>query len=158
MCTHVFQPTSEMTALYYSVFVTAKNILVDGYGQRKLCSSKAISKKQLNHDCHVVVYCTVSILLHWYLFFTGPRNDLLDVEIRYEYSDVEVSCRPFTRFEGEPLCEIAYSMDPSSDSYTSESSVLEPSKTLYFEVLTMGGILDVKVMGSFETGTKNKTA
>ena len=44
VCSYVFQPTSEMTALHYSVFVTAKNILIDGYGESTICSSQAISK------------------------------------------------------------------------------------------------------------------
>ena len=43
-CMYIFQNTTEMTALYYSVFVTAKNILIDGYGESTICSNQTISK------------------------------------------------------------------------------------------------------------------
>ena len=45
VCTYVFQTTSEMTALNYSVFVSAKNILLHGYGQRTVCNNQIISKQ-----------------------------------------------------------------------------------------------------------------
>ena len=45
VCTYVFQTTSEMIALHYSVFVTAKNILIDGYGERTVCNNQIISKQ-----------------------------------------------------------------------------------------------------------------
>ena len=83
----------------------------------------------------------------------------MDIEIRYDFTDVEISCRPLIRFEGELLYEITYSVDPYSHSYNhsyiSESSVLlslEPNKTYYFEIHTTGGTLDVNVLGTFETG------
>ena len=94
---------------------------------------------------------------------TDLINDGLDVEIQYnftnDFTDVEISCRSLTRLEGEFFYEIAYSMDPYSFSYnhscTYESSVLlslEPNKTYYFEIHIVGGTLDVKVLGTFETG------
>ena len=98
---------------------------------------------------------------------TGLINDRLDVEIQYNFThgftDVEISCRPLTRMEGKLFYEIAYTMDPYSfsynHSYTSESSVLlslEPNKIYYFEIHTVGGTLDVKVLGTFETGKTEK--
>ena len=33
-----------MSALYYSVMVTAKNLLTDGYSERQVCSNTTISK------------------------------------------------------------------------------------------------------------------
>ena len=54
-------------------------------------------------------------------------------------------------------------MDPyiyvNNHSYTSESIVvfsLEPNKTYYFEIHTVGGTLDLNVMGTFEAGRKRK--
>ena len=89
------------------------------------------------------------------MFCTGPRNDIVAVAIQHEDTDVEISCRFFTRFEGEPLCEIAYSMNPSNDVYISKSSVLpslEPNKTYDFEIRAVNGGPNFKVLGTFETG------
>ena len=47
VCEYQFQNTTEMLALYYSVFVIAKNILADGYSESELCSNKTISKTRL---------------------------------------------------------------------------------------------------------------
>ena len=44
-CKYTLWDNNEMSALYYSVFVTAKNILSDGYGEGKTCSNKTISKE-----------------------------------------------------------------------------------------------------------------
>ena len=153
VCTCVFQNTSEMTALHYSVFVTAKNILIDGYGESTICSNQAISKK------HKIVHIVLIIITPALEFTvcTGPTNDLLAVEIHHKGTDVEVFCRPLTRFEGEPHCDIAYGMDSYNYPYSSASSVLkslDPNTRYFFEIHLQGGNIDVKVLGTFETGTK----
>ena len=69
---------------------------------------------------------------------------------------MEISCRPLTRFEGEPHCDIAYSMDSYNYPYSSASNVLqslEPNTAYFFKIHLQGGNLDVKVLGTFETGT-----
>ena len=43
-CEYDFQRSSQMSALYYSVYVTAKNLLSDGYSERQICSNLTISK------------------------------------------------------------------------------------------------------------------
>ena len=43
-CKHDFQSTSDMSALHYSVYVIAKNILSDGYSEGRICSNLTISK------------------------------------------------------------------------------------------------------------------
>ena len=40
-----------MSALYYSVKVTAKNLLTDGYSERQVCSNTTISKYSGNDVC-----------------------------------------------------------------------------------------------------------
>ena len=151
-CTYVFQNTSEMTALHYSVFVTAKNILIDGYGESTICSNQAISKK---HNIVNIVLIIITPALE-FTVCTGPTNDLSAVEIHNKGTDVEISCRPLTRFEGEPHCDIAYGMDSYSYSYSSASSVLkslDPNTRYVFEIHLQGGNIEVKVFGTFETGT-----
>ena len=44
-CEYNFQRSSEMSALYYSLYVTAKNLLSDGYSDRQICSNLTISKE-----------------------------------------------------------------------------------------------------------------
>ena len=60
VCTYVFQMTSEMIALNYSVFVSAKNILLHGYGQRTVCNNQIISKQM-----KLLVFC-VGIMMNDY--------------------------------------------------------------------------------------------
>ena len=44
-CKYDFQRSSEMSAHYYSVYVTAKNLLFYGYSDRQNCSNIEISKE-----------------------------------------------------------------------------------------------------------------
>ena len=43
-CKVDFQSISNMTALYYSVHVTAKNLLIDGYSEGQVCSNTSIGE------------------------------------------------------------------------------------------------------------------
>ena len=51
-CKHDFQSTSDMSALHYSVYVIAKNILPDGYSEGRICSNLTISKFNVMHFVH----------------------------------------------------------------------------------------------------------
>ena len=43
-CEHDFPSTTDMSALHYSVYVIAKNILSDGYSEAQICSNVKISE------------------------------------------------------------------------------------------------------------------
>ena len=44
ICQYTFQTMTEMTGLYYSFYISAKNILFDGYSTRRICNNMPICK------------------------------------------------------------------------------------------------------------------
>ena len=57
VCKGDFKETSEMSALYYSVSVFAKNLLMDGYSEEKICSNR-MSKANIYYvyDLHLLYF------------------------------------------------------------------------------------------------------
>ena len=55
---HIFNSVAEMTALYYSILVFAKNILIEGYSEKRLCNYLPICKSIVFslHFSHVLLY------------------------------------------------------------------------------------------------------
>ena len=39
ICQYTFQNMTDLTALHYSVFITAQNVLYNGHSERKICNS-----------------------------------------------------------------------------------------------------------------------
>ena len=51
-CQYTFQNMTQWTALHYSVFVTAKNVLHNGYSEGRICNSIPLCKLHRYHGCN----------------------------------------------------------------------------------------------------------
>ena len=51
-CKHDLQSTSDMSALHYSVYVIAKNILPHGFSEKQICNNLIISEYDGMHFVH----------------------------------------------------------------------------------------------------------
>ena len=52
VCKGNFQEMSEMSALYYSVSIFAKNLLMDGYSEEQVCSNRTSKASIAILDIH----------------------------------------------------------------------------------------------------------
>ena len=59
-CKYTFEDLTEMSVLSYNIYVTAKNILFDGYSENSKCTNRPISKKLrcISNNNGVELYCS----------------------------------------------------------------------------------------------------
>lgn len=55
-CKFDFERIEEMLALYYDLYITAKNLLTDGYGEAQICSNLTISKIVPTTIYNIILY------------------------------------------------------------------------------------------------------
>ena len=116
---------------------------------------------------HIDVYGTWTQNKSEITFYTGARNDLLDVDIIMSCNiGIAVSCRMLSSFVGKSYCEITFGTNASRYySYVSDKAggagdviiitipeIMAPNNTYLFNVSTKGGNTKYKVLGAFKTG------
>ena len=164
-CHHTFHNTSGMLAVYYSWILSAKNDLLDGYSDIKMCSYIPICKAILFHA--IDEYCEDCILTN-VSFIIGVKNDLLSIEMKENCSgEIEILCRILSRYVGEARCEIIYKINETGQSFTDISHIygsandiipvllttsFYPYLIISVQASTVGGKQEVVVEGIFETG------